>query len=112
MYSGELDNKRLLNLTSGPAKLSSALSINKDVKVIFNDDHTLYFGGDKKDKTAFIEIKLFGTAERKYKEAIISKICSLFEEEVSITKDSIYIILDDLNDWAWNGNMFLFANKR
>jgi DNA-3-methyladenine glycosylase len=30
MHSVELDNKKLLNLTSGPAKLCSALSINKD----------------------------------------------------------------------------------
>ena len=30
MHSNELSNKKLLNLTSGPAKLCSALSINKD----------------------------------------------------------------------------------
>jgi DNA-3-methyladenine glycosylase len=30
MHSCEIDNKKLLNLTSGPSKLCSALSINKD----------------------------------------------------------------------------------
>ena len=74
--------------------------------VSFNDDHALYFRGDKKDKAAFVEIKIFGTAERKHKETITAKVCSLFEEEVSINKDSIYIVFEEVKDWGWNGNMF------
>lgn len=72
----------------------------------FNDDYSLYFRGAKKDKAAFVEIKIFGTAERKYKEAITSKICGLFENELSIPKDSIYITFEEVKDWAWNGTMF------
>ena len=72
----------------------------------FKDDHTLFFRGDKKQKAAFVEIKIFGTADRKHKEAITSKVSSLFEEELNIPKDSIYIIFDEVKDWGWNGNMF------
>lgn len=72
----------------------------------FNDNHTLYFRGDKKEKAAFVEIKIFGTADKKHKEAITSKVSSLFEEELAIPKDSIYIIFDEVKDWGWNGNMF------
>lgn len=74
--------------------------------VSFNDNHPLYFRGDKKDKAAFVEIKIAGTAERKYKEVITSKVCSLFEEELSITKESIYVVFDEIKDWGWNGTMF------
>ncbi|MCB2294968.1 hypothetical protein LGK95_15890 [Clostridium algoriphilum] len=74
--------------------------------VSFNDDHTLYFRGIKKDKAAFVEIKIAGTAERKHKEVITAKVCSLFEEELSINKDSIYLVFDEIKDWGWNGNMF------
>ena len=74
--------------------------------VSFNDEQTLYFRGDKKDKAAFVEIKIFGTAERKHKEVITSKVCTLFEEELSITKENIYIVFDEVKDWGWNGNMF------
>lgn len=72
----------------------------------FKEEHTLYFRGDKKEKAAFIEIKIFGKADRKYKEAITLKVCDLFEEELCIPKDSIYIVFDEVNDWGWNGNMF------
>lgn len=74
--------------------------------VSFNDDQSMYFRGAKKDKAAFVEIKMFGTAERKYKEAITSKVCSLLEEELYITKDNIYVVFDEIKDWGWNGNMF------
>jgi len=72
----------------------------------FNEEHTLFFRGDRKEKAAFIEIKIFGTTEKKYKEIITSKVCSLFEEELNIPKDSIYIIFQEINDWGWNGTMF------
>lgn len=72
----------------------------------FKEEHTLYFRGEKKEKAAFIEVKIFGTAERKYKEAITSKVCKLFEEELSIQKDSIYIVFEEVKDWGWNGMMF------
>lgn len=72
----------------------------------FKEEHALYFRGDKKDKAAFVEVKIFGTADRKYKEAITSKVCSLFEGELSIPKDSIYITFDEVKDWGWNGAMF------
>lgn len=72
----------------------------------FKDDHTLFFRGDKKQKAAFVEIKIFGTADRIYKEIITSKISSLFEEELKIPKDSIYITIDEIKDWGWNGKMF------
>ena len=72
----------------------------------FKEEHCLYFRGDKKDKAAFVEVKIFGTADRKYKQAITAKICSLFEEELSISKDNIYITFDEIKDWGWNGSMF------
>ena len=72
----------------------------------FKDDHTLFFRGDKKETAAFVEIKIFGTADRKYKEIITSKVSTLFEEELHIPKDSIYIVFDEIKDWGWNGNMF------
>ena len=41
MYSGELDNKGLLNLTSGSESVSQLILLIKIIKVNFNDDHTL-----------------------------------------------------------------------
>ena len=87
-------------ITEIPGKSEQALMVS------FNDNHTIYFRGEKKDKAAFVEIKIFGTAERKYKEAITTRVCSLFEEELFITKDNIYVIFDEVKDWGGNGRMF------
>lgn len=72
----------------------------------FKDDHSMFFRGDKKEKAAFVEIKIFGTADRNHKEAITLKVSNLFEEELNIPKDSIYITFDEVKDWGWNGKMF------
>jgi len=72
----------------------------------FKDDHTLFFRGDKKEKAAFVEVKIFGVADRKHKEAITTKISILFEEELNIPKDSMYITFEEVTDWGWNGKMF------
>jgi phenylpyruvate tautomerase PptA (4-oxalocrotonate tautomerase family) len=74
--------------------------------VAFNDDHTMFFRGDNKEKAAFVEIKIFGSADKKHKEAITDRVSTLFEEELSIPKDSIYIIFEEVRDWGWNGKMF------
>ncbi len=74
--------------------------------VSFNDNQTFFFKGDRKEKAAFVEIKIFGKAERKQKEAITAKVCSLFEEELSISKSDIYIVFQEVEDWGWNGIMF------
>ena len=72
----------------------------------FKDDHALFFRGDKKEKAAFVEIKIFGSADKEHKQAITSKVCTLFEEELQIPKDSIFVVFDEIKDWGWNGNMF------
>jgi 3-methyladenine DNA glycosylase Mpg len=41
MHSGELDNKGLLNLTSGSESVAQLILLIKIIKVNFNDDHTL-----------------------------------------------------------------------
>jgi len=74
--------------------------------VSFNDDQTFFFKGERKEKAAFIQIKIFGKAERKQKETITTKVCNLFEEELSISKKDIYIVFDEVEDWGWNGIMF------
>lgn len=72
----------------------------------FNDNYTLYFRGDKQEKAAFIEVKALGSAERKYKDKITDLICSLYEKELNIPKDNIYITFYEINDWGWNGGLF------
>lgn len=72
----------------------------------FSDNHTLYFRGEKKEKAAFIEIKIYGSTDRKYKNKVTENICNLLERELSIPKDNIYIAFQEIQDWGWNGALF------
>lgn len=72
----------------------------------FNDNKDLYFKGELQNKAAFIEVKVFGAVEKKYKEIVSKHISNLFETELGISKDKIYIIFQEIEDWAWNGDMF------
>jgi phenylpyruvate tautomerase PptA (4-oxalocrotonate tautomerase family) len=74
----------------------------------FSDCETLYFKGECEERAAVIEVKLFGAQEIKYKDKFTSKVSSLFEDELHIPKDKIYVIFYEIEDgnWGWNGELF------
>lgn len=74
--------------------------------VSFDDNETIYFRGNKMEKAAYIEVKIFGTTEREYKNKITDLICSLYEAKLNIPKDSIYVIFSEVSDWGFNGELF------
>ena len=71
-----------------------------------NDDYRLYFKGEKKEKAAFVEVKIYGSADKSAKDKVTSLICSLYEKELDIPKDSVYITFQEIGDWGWNGGLF------
>jgi phenylpyruvate tautomerase PptA (4-oxalocrotonate tautomerase family) len=71
------------------------------------EDHCdLYFRGDKKQPTAFIEVKVFGeirdTAARKMTEIV----SGIYEKELGIKQNRIYIKYEEARKWGWNGTNF------
>lgn len=72
----------------------------------FNDEYPLYFGGQKLDKGAFIEIKIFGSASDDALEALTGKVCALYEKELGIPQNHIYIKYEFVDHWGWNGHNF------
>ncbi|WP_027624157.1 phenylpyruvate tautomerase MIF-related protein [Clostridium lundense] len=72
----------------------------------FNDNHTLYFRGEKKEKAAFVQVQICGSTDRKYKNKVTESICTLLQQELSISKDNIYVTFQEIQDWGWNGTLF------
>ena len=72
----------------------------------FNDDKTLYFRGEKKEKAAVVEVQICGSASRKSKEELTGAICKLLKDELSIDGESIYVIFHEIDDWGYNGSLF------
>ncbi|AWK51833.1 hypothetical protein DIC82_12755 [Clostridium beijerinckii] len=72
----------------------------------FEDEYTLYLGGEKLDKGAFIEVKIFGKASKEAFSVLTKEICSIYEEELQIPQDKIYVKYEEVENWGWNGSNF------
>ena len=72
----------------------------------FEDNYKLYFAGEKLEKGAFIEVKLFGKASSEAYEKLTVEICKIYEEELNIPKDKIYVKYEEVSNWGWNGFNF------
>ena len=72
----------------------------------FEDEYKLYFKGAKCDKAAFVEIKIFGSANSQVYDEMTAEICRIYGEELQIPADCIYVTYQEIADWGWNGGNF------
>ena len=72
----------------------------------FEDDYSLYFGGEKLEKGAFVEVKVFGKASKDAYAKLTSAICNIYEEELGIPQNKIYVKYEEVENWGWNGSNF------
>ena len=72
----------------------------------FEDECSLYFGGEKLNKGAFIEVKIFGKASKDAYANLTAAICNIYQEELQIPKDKMYVKYEEVQDWGWNGSNF------
>lgn len=83
-----------------PGKSESYLMIG------FEDEYSLYFKGEASERIAFVEVKLFGSANKAAYDKLTSAICDIFNEVLSIPKDKIYVKYEEVSTWGWNGRNF------
>lgn len=92
------------------SKLGSAISIlgkpESYLMLGFEDKYDLYFAGKKLDKGAFISVKLFGNEDSVACNNMTAKICEIFNTELDIPGENIYITYSGFNNWGWNGCNF------
>ena len=69
----------------------------------FEDEHALYFRGEKCEKAAFVEVKFFGGASSQVYDEMTAEICRVYGEELGIPADHIYVTYQEIADWGWNG---------
>lgn len=72
----------------------------------FEDKYSLYFKGIKEDKVAFVEVKIFRTADNSAYEKLTQAICKIYEEELGIPGDKIYITYEEISTWGYHGTNF------
>ncbi|MDS0524244.1 phenylpyruvate tautomerase MIF-related protein [Clostridium sp. SHJSY1] len=92
-------------------KLGKAIELipgksEKFLMVGFEDEYSLYFAGEKLEKGAFVEVKIFGKASKDAYDKLTKSICNIYEEELEIPQNKIYIKYEEVSDWGWNGRNF------
>lgn len=89
------------------SKLGQAVSIlNKPesfLMVGIEDNYDLYMGGKKLERGAYVAVSLFGSASSSAYENMTGEICRLYEEELGIPGQSVYVTCQGVKDWGWNG---------
>ncbi|MBQ2803768.1 MAG: hypothetical protein IJF07_07705 [Lachnospiraceae bacterium] len=72
----------------------------------FEDNYDLYMGGKKLEKGAYVSVSLFGNAPKSAYEAMTATICDLYEKELGIPQNAVYVTYHGVSDWGWNGQNF------
>lgn len=92
------------------SELGKAISIvgkpESFLMVGFEDNYDLYMGGSKLDKGAFVAVSLFGNASSEAYNEMTAEICRIYEEQLGIPGNAVYITYSGVGDWGWNGRNF------
>ncbi len=92
------------------SELGKAVSIlskpESFLMVGFEYNYDLFLGGKKLDKGAYVAVSLFGNASSDAYNKMTSEICNLFEKELGIPGNAVYVTYHGVKDWGWNGSNF------
>lgn len=72
----------------------------------FEDNYDLYMGGKRLEKGAYVSVSLFGAASKSAYESMTERICKLYEQELGIPANAVYVTYHGVSDWGWNGRNF------
>lgn len=100
------DKKESINSKLGKAIALIPGKSENWLMVGFEEECSLFFKGQKYEKLAFVEVKIFGSATKQAYDQLTSAISSIFNEELSIPAENLYVTYREVENWGWNGNNF------
>ena len=72
----------------------------------FEDEYSLFMGGDRLERGAYVSVSLFGKASSAAYENMTAAICYIYAEELQIPGNAVYVTYHEVNDWGYNGRNF------
>ena len=72
----------------------------------FEDNCRLYFKGDSRKPLAFVNVKLFGSADEAAYARLTAEITRILDETLHIAPDGVYVQYEETRHWGWNGANF------
>ncbi len=73
--------------------------------ISFKDKCAMYFKGEEAPM-AFVDISVFGKSTDAQCTEMTKEICRIFEEELSIPADKLYVKYNGSTQWGWNNMNF------
>lgn len=70
------------------------------------DEYDLYMAGKKLDKGAYVSVSLYGGASPDAYDRMTGEICRIYEQELGIPGQNVYVTYQGISDWGWNGRNF------
>lgn len=69
-------------------------------------DIPMHFRRDGSEPTAFIEVKIFGSASSDVYGKMTQELTVIYGDVLGVAPDHMYIRYFGSDDWGWNGNNF------
>ena len=72
----------------------------------FEDEQKMYFKGDNTSKMAFVQVDLYGSANRSSYNNMTEAVTEILNKELGIMPDKIYVKYNEIENWGYNGSNF------
>ncbi len=76
------------------------------IMMTIEDKASLYFGGQKMDKCAYVEVTLYGDSGRSSYNELCGYITKVLTEYVNIPQNAIYVSFHPTENFGFNGRLF------
>lgn len=71
----------------------------------FHDKYDMYFKGEEAPM-AFVDISVFGKSTDAQCEEMTKEMCRIFEKNLGISPDKLYVKYNGSSQWGWNNMNF------
>lgn len=102
----EISKEKELALKTRLGKAIEILGKSENwLMISFEDKCSMYFKGEEAPM-AFVDISVFGKSTDAQCEKMTKEVCRIFEEELSIPADKLYVKYNGSTQWGWNNMNF------
>ncbi len=88
------------DITRIPGKTEKALMVD------ITDCHDLYMAGSALANGAFVDVRMFGEAEKADKKAFTEAVFSTLSTVCGMDPKNIYLTIDSYEEWGTRGSLF------
>ncbi len=106
-YSGEITSAQETEIKTALADAVKIIGKSETwLMVGFEQNQSLYFRGEKSEKTAFVDVSLYGKPNAAAFDKLTTEICGILGKVLGVPADKIYVKYSPTEYWGWNGGNF------